>query len=115
MSSKLVERCEIEHVSKNHLIVEFGIAPCIDHLMSLSAGEQVLHAIRTSEDPHWYPSLSELKYLSRYFMLLHDLCRDNMYPKQGVIRILSRKRRPRMLTVLQCVYGKQVLKKIATT
>jgi len=112
--SKLRERCKVDHVSRYHLIVEFSIAPCIDHLMSLRAGKQLVHAIRTSEDSHWYPTLTEFKILSQYFLMLHDLSRDKMYPTPRLIRRLSGKRRPQMLTVLQCVYGTQVLKRTAT-
>jgi len=76
------------------------------HLIHLKNGDQVLHAISTVSDPHWFPTHKDLDIISDYFSLLRKLCEENRYPnREEMRRIRKLGRKTRMTRLLKVIYG----------
>lgn len=107
------DSCSIDRVGDG-IQVTIHLSGCIEHLMSLKADKQVVHAIKTTEDPHWIPSLKQLRRLSAYFRLLHDICLVKAYPGKSQVKKLVRRRRMSQCEVFVTIYGREMMQELVS-
>ncbi len=91
------------------LLVELRVCPDIMHLMEMRENKQLMHEIKTTQNPGWPPSLEDLDRLSSYFRILRFLCEKVKRPSARLIGKLGRMQNRRMIDVLAIIYGTTAL------
>jgi len=101
-------RCSVP-AGKGAIEVTFDLGGSIQHIMRLEEDRQVLHAIKSGDDPHWLPTRAEFGKLSAHFKLLQKLSEDSVHPSRQQIARLPRGGNVKMSRVLKMIYGRKVV------
>jgi len=96
--------CSLVTHKDGRVEVAFNLGPSVQHVVYLDEGTQVVHAIKSTEDPHWYPKLAEFERLSLYSRLLQKLCEGIVRPTGEQMARLRGARHVNMSDVFKTIY-----------